>query len=334
MFGGWGISTDGLTLAIIADLGAGERLYLKASEETRGRYEAAGCLRFVYEAKGRAMSMNYYSAPEEALESPALMQPWARLALECALKAGLPSTPRSRRATRSIANSKPAGSRLSKPPGQPDPGARRRAQGHNGRAGRQTQVQGRLSHCGRPGRRRHGRLPVDRGIPLAIAQNRLQHHPLSGRDRQPGTGLQEQITRAAFVRPIQCDPDAALPDPQHTRHLGAQSGGLAAGQRPETGWLVRRGHQGLQGFGRGLHGDLRLRVSGINDRFAFIDSPMKTRQPIDSIDASINNVWRTPDMQHSQTHLRSRPISCRPSARLRGRGAAPELPRRVGEKWR
>ena len=25
--------------------------------------------------------------------------------------------------------------------------------------------------------------------------------------------MQEQITRAAFVRPIQCDPDAALPDP-------------------------------------------------------------------------------------------------------------------------
>ncbi|MBK8359052.1 MAG: TfoX/Sxy family protein [Comamonadaceae bacterium] len=129
MFGGWGISTDGLTLAIIADLGAGERLYLKASEETRGRYEAAGCLRFVYEAKGRAMSMNYYSAPEEAMESPALMQPWARLALECALKAGLPSAPRSRRATQSIANSKPAGSRLSKPPASrtPAPTAARKA---------------------------------------------------------------------------------------------------------------------------------------------------------------------------------------------------------------
>jgi DNA transformation protein len=129
MFGGWGISTDGLTLAIIADLGAGERLYLKASEETRGRYEAAGCLRFVYQAKGRAMSMNYYSAPEEAMESPALMQPWARQALECALKAGLPSAPRSRRATQSIANSKPAGSRLSKPPASrtPAPAAARKA---------------------------------------------------------------------------------------------------------------------------------------------------------------------------------------------------------------
>jgi hypothetical protein len=69
---------------------------------------------------------------------------------------------------------------------------------------------------------------------LAIAQNRLQHHPLPGRDRQPGTGLQEQITRAAFVRPIQCDPDAALPDPQHTRHLGRKvvAWPLASDQKP------------------------------------------------------------------------------------------------------
>ena len=33
------------------------------------------------------MSMNYYSAPDEAMESPQLMAPWARLALEAALLA-------------------------------------------------------------------------------------------------------------------------------------------------------------------------------------------------------------------------------------------------------
>jgi DNA transformation protein len=31
--------------------------------------------------------MNYYSAPDLALESPQLMAPWARLALQSALKA-------------------------------------------------------------------------------------------------------------------------------------------------------------------------------------------------------------------------------------------------------
>lgn len=87
MFGGYGISTEGLTLAILADLGAGEKLWLKADDVSRPLFEAAGCERFVYLAKGKSMSMNYYSAPDEAMESPALMAPWGRLALEAALKA-------------------------------------------------------------------------------------------------------------------------------------------------------------------------------------------------------------------------------------------------------
>jgi DNA transformation protein len=87
MFGGWGISTGGLTLAIVADLGSGEQLWLKADDETRGRHEAAGCERFTYLAQGVERSMNYYSAPAEAIESPQLMAPWARQALDCALRA-------------------------------------------------------------------------------------------------------------------------------------------------------------------------------------------------------------------------------------------------------
>ena len=111
MFGGWGISTGGLTLAIIADLGGGERLYLKASDGTRDKFEAAGCERFVYAVKGQPKGMNYYSAPEEAMESPQFMVPWALLALDCALKAREPSVKRSRSATKSIVTKEPAGSR-------------------------------------------------------------------------------------------------------------------------------------------------------------------------------------------------------------------------------
>jgi DNA transformation protein len=87
MFGGWGISTEGLTLAIVADLGAGETLWLKADEGSRAQFEAALCQRFTYLAKGAAKSMNYYSTPAPALESPQLMAPWARLALDAALRA-------------------------------------------------------------------------------------------------------------------------------------------------------------------------------------------------------------------------------------------------------
>ncbi len=87
MFGGWGISVEGMTLAIIADLGSGDKLWLKADEEARGRFEAAGCERFTYQMKDRLASMGYYTAPEEAMDSQDAMRPWAQLALECALRA-------------------------------------------------------------------------------------------------------------------------------------------------------------------------------------------------------------------------------------------------------
>ena len=87
MFGGYGISTDGLTLALVADLGGGETLWLKADPASRAQFEAAGCAQFVYQVKGKPQGMNYYSAPADAMESPALMAPWARLSLDCAVRA-------------------------------------------------------------------------------------------------------------------------------------------------------------------------------------------------------------------------------------------------------
>ena len=87
MFSGFGISTDGLTIAILADLGDGEKLWLKGDNSTRSRYEAAGCAIFTYPMKGVPRSMNYFSAPEEAMDSPDAMRPWAALALDCALRA-------------------------------------------------------------------------------------------------------------------------------------------------------------------------------------------------------------------------------------------------------
>ena len=87
MFGGFGISTDGLTIAILADLGQGQKLWLKASPEATIHFEAAGGERFIYMANGAPKSMGYYSAPEAAMESVHEMAPWARLALDAALAA-------------------------------------------------------------------------------------------------------------------------------------------------------------------------------------------------------------------------------------------------------
>jgi DNA transformation protein len=102
MFGGFGISTDGLNIALLADLGGGDTLWLKADEETRRTFEAAGCRPFVYHAKGKAMKLNYYSAPEDAMESPQLMAQWARLSLACALKARAAKAVRARPVARPV----------------------------------------------------------------------------------------------------------------------------------------------------------------------------------------------------------------------------------------
>jgi DNA transformation protein and related proteins len=110
MFGGFGISTEGLTLAILADLGDGEKLWLKGDDATRSRYEAAGCAIFTYPMKGVPRSMNYFSAPEEAMDSPDAMRPWAALALECALRAraGKPAAKKVVKKTTSKPTAKPA----------------------------------------------------------------------------------------------------------------------------------------------------------------------------------------------------------------------------------
>ncbi|MES2400552.1 MAG: TfoX/Sxy family protein [Pseudomonadota bacterium] len=112
MFGGYGISTSGLTFALVANLGDGEKLWLKADAETASRFEAEGCARFRYATTRGGMSsthsLNYYSAPEETMESPALMLPWARLSLASALKAGLPSKTGSKKAKTVAARKKPS----------------------------------------------------------------------------------------------------------------------------------------------------------------------------------------------------------------------------------
>jgi DNA transformation protein and related proteins len=99
MFGGWGIHIDGLTIAILADLGGGATLWLKSAPDNAQRYTDAGCQRFEYAAKDKTMRMNYYSAPADAMESPPLMAPWARLALEAALLARNKPTAKNARRT-------------------------------------------------------------------------------------------------------------------------------------------------------------------------------------------------------------------------------------------
>jgi DNA transformation protein len=103
MFGGWSISVDGLTFAIIADLGGGDKLWLKADDAVRSRFEAAGCERFVYVGKSKTASMGYYTAPEDVMDSQDAMRPWVSLSLECALRAKVPKAPVRRASAKNLA---------------------------------------------------------------------------------------------------------------------------------------------------------------------------------------------------------------------------------------
>ncbi|MDZ4294896.1 MAG: TfoX/Sxy family protein [Hydrogenophaga sp.] len=96
MFGGYGLSVDGMNVAIIA----WDTLFLKTNPETEPQWLAAGGQPFQYEAKGKTMRLHYHTPPEDALESPALMAPWARLALGAAVAARKPVPQRKKSSAR------------------------------------------------------------------------------------------------------------------------------------------------------------------------------------------------------------------------------------------
>jgi DNA transformation protein and related proteins len=105
MFGGWGISVDGMTIAVIADLtklgGSNEKLYLKVDDVTKLPFEAAGGKRFEMVSKdGKPMGMNYFTTPDETMESADAMLPWARMAFSCALEAKTKTKPKAAAKTR------------------------------------------------------------------------------------------------------------------------------------------------------------------------------------------------------------------------------------------
>ena len=84
MFGGRALYIDDLCMALIFN----DALYLKVNDDSRAAFERAGCKPFVYETKdGDHQALGYYTAPEEAMESPAEMIPWARRALAAAVAA-------------------------------------------------------------------------------------------------------------------------------------------------------------------------------------------------------------------------------------------------------
>jgi DNA transformation protein and related proteins len=117
MFGGHGLRIDGHFMALIAF----DRLYLKVDAATRPRFEAAGCEPFVYQGKGKPVTMSYWTVPAQAMESPMGMQPWACLALDAALRA--------RASKPGAAAPRPRATRPARPAGKTRAPARKAARG-------------------------------------------------------------------------------------------------------------------------------------------------------------------------------------------------------------
>lgn len=85
MFGGHGLFYDGLMFALVS----GGQCYLKADDVTLARFAAEGSEPFRYHSARREVTLRHYlSLPPACLESPAAMTPWARMAVEAALRIG------------------------------------------------------------------------------------------------------------------------------------------------------------------------------------------------------------------------------------------------------
>jgi DNA transformation protein len=83
MFGGYGLYCGGVFFGILLD----NTLYLKADDSNRGDFERAGGEIFSYTRAGKRATLNFYRAPEETMDTPRLMLPWARSAVAAGLRA-------------------------------------------------------------------------------------------------------------------------------------------------------------------------------------------------------------------------------------------------------
>ena len=72
-------------------------MYLEVDELTQPAFTAAGCEPFIYTSKGKPVPMSYWNVPEDAPDPADAMQPWARPAIEAALRKPAAKASRRRR---------------------------------------------------------------------------------------------------------------------------------------------------------------------------------------------------------------------------------------------
>ena len=97
MFGGAGLYVDGLIMGLESE----GTLYLKTDASSRDLFADAGGRPFVYDGKDKQVTVaSYWTPPDDAMDSPEAMRPWARLALEAALRSAAAKPARKKIAAR------------------------------------------------------------------------------------------------------------------------------------------------------------------------------------------------------------------------------------------
>ena len=93
LFGGYGVYREDLTIGIVVD----DTLYFKADDQNRPAFEAAGSGPFIYDMKGKPMTMSYYRAPDDAMDDRDRLCYWAESAFEAAMRAKQSAPPKQKR---------------------------------------------------------------------------------------------------------------------------------------------------------------------------------------------------------------------------------------------
>lgn len=94
MFGGYSLSLDGLTFALVAD----DTLYFKVDAVNRPAYEALGLGPFVPFPDKPAQTMAYHPPPESVFDDEGELLAWARPAIEAAMRAKAKKKPKKTKA--------------------------------------------------------------------------------------------------------------------------------------------------------------------------------------------------------------------------------------------
>ena len=107
MFGGAGLYSDEFFFALIAD----DTLYLRVDDSNRSDYTARRMQPFRPYADRPQLSMSYYEAPAEVLESAMELAAWARRSVAVAMQAPPKAAPKKARRAGAARRRRPARTR-------------------------------------------------------------------------------------------------------------------------------------------------------------------------------------------------------------------------------